>query len=50
VLVEAEIIKQPRRRLLKPIIAVSPAESAGFIESRRRPNGNGMTDFFNDKS
>jgi DNA polymerase IV len=39
-LIEAEIIKQPRRRLLNPHHRLSPAESAGFRESRRHPSGN----------
>jgi hypothetical protein len=34
VFLKPEIIEQPRRRSLKPIIAVSPADSAGFNESR----------------
>jgi hypothetical protein len=39
-LVEAEIIKQPRQRLLNPHHRLSPAESAGIRESRHRPGGN----------
>jgi hypothetical protein len=47
-LVEAEIIKQPRRRPLNSHHRLSPAESAGFQGIIPPPQRQSLTDFFND--
>jgi hypothetical protein len=40
VIVEAEIIEQPRRCLLNPHHRRFSSKSAGFRKSRQRPSGN----------